>query len=87
MLRDKFNKKKGTTCIIWPDGTKTIVKCAKDDKFDPEVGFVWAVTKKIMGDDFKHLMKSVDESYNEQVEYQKKKDQKKKEKKAKNKSK
>lgn len=56
------------TIILWADGTKTVVKCAKDDKFDPEKGFAMAIAKKAMGNDgwyydiFKaYLPKEVDE--------------------------
>ena len=34
------------TIIFWSDGTKTIVKCMEDDDYDPEKGFMAAVTKK-----------------------------------------
>ena len=56
------------TIILWADGTKTVVKCAKDDKFDPEKGFAMAIAKKTMGNEgwyydiFKaYLPKEVDE--------------------------
>lgn len=40
----------GTATIIWwPDGTKTIVKCQKGDKMDPEKGIAMCVMKKFMG--------------------------------------
>lgn len=37
------------TIIFWSDGTKTIVKCMEDDDYDPEKGFMAAVTKKAFG--------------------------------------
>ena len=38
------------TIIFWTDGTKTIVKCSKDDVWDPEKGITMAITKKFFGD-------------------------------------
>lgn len=40
---------KNATIILWKDKTKTVVKCAEGDVFDPEKGFMLAVTKKLMG--------------------------------------
>ena len=40
----------GTATIIWwSDGDKTVVKCQKGDKMDPEKGIAMAVMKKFMG--------------------------------------
>lgn len=33
------------TIVFWNDGTKTIVKCGKDDTFDPEKGLTMAISK------------------------------------------
>ena len=41
------------TVVIWEDGTKTFVKCGKDDVFDPEKGLAMAIAKKAMGNKFK----------------------------------
>ena len=37
------------TIVFWSDGTKTIVKCGKDDTFDKEKGLAMAVCKKLLG--------------------------------------
>lgn len=37
------------TIVFWNDGTKTVVKCSKDDVFDRDKGFVYAVLKKTLG--------------------------------------
>lgn len=37
------------TIIFWKDGTKTVVKCNKGDKFDPEKGIALCVMKKVYG--------------------------------------
>lgn len=37
------------TIVFWGDGTKIIVKCDKDDIFDPEKGLAMAISKKILG--------------------------------------
>lgn len=37
------------TIIQWKDGTKTVVKCAKNDNFDTEKGLAMAIAKKALG--------------------------------------
>lgn len=37
------------TIIFWSDDTKTVVKCDKDDIFDPEKGLAMAIAKKSLG--------------------------------------
>lgn len=37
------------TIIIWADGSKSIVKCTENDKYDPEKGFAMAIAKKALG--------------------------------------
>ncbi len=44
-----FNPKAGTTCILWKNGEKTLVKCCEDDMFDFEKGFAMATLKHIYG--------------------------------------
>lgn len=45
----------GTATIVWwSDGTKTIVKCQKGDKMDPEKGIAMCVMKKFMGTNETH---------------------------------
>lgn len=39
------------TIIIWSDGTKTVVKKQKGDRWDPEKGFAMAYLKKLLGGD------------------------------------
>ena len=41
------------TIVFWSDGTKTVVKCGKDDTYDKEKGFYIACAKKLFGNDFK----------------------------------
>ena len=50
-----FNKP--ATIVIWGDGTKSVVKCCKDDYFDQEKGLAMAICKKILGDQFKNTFK------------------------------
>lgn len=40
------------TIIFWSDSTKTVVKCMEDENYDPEKGFMAAVTKKVFGDKY-----------------------------------
>lgn len=37
------------TIVYWKDGTKTVVKCQNDDKFDKEKGLAMAIVKKLFG--------------------------------------
>jgi len=37
------------TIVFWSDGTKTVVKCQNDEKFDPEKGLAMAISKKALG--------------------------------------
>jgi hypothetical protein len=37
------------TIAFWPDDTKTVVRCAKDEKFIPEVGVAEAIVKRVFG--------------------------------------
>ena len=39
------------TIVFWGDGTKTVVKCSKDDEFDPEKGLAMAIAKKFFGNE------------------------------------
>ena len=39
------------TVVYWGDGTKTVVKCSKDDEFDPEKGLAMAIAKKFFGNE------------------------------------
>lgn len=39
------------TIVFWADGTKTVVKCSKDDEFDPEKGLAMAIAKKFFGNE------------------------------------
>ena len=38
------------TIVFWTDGTKTVVKCGKDEEFDPEKGLAMAISKRFLGD-------------------------------------
>lgn len=41
--------KNPATIVYWTDGSKTVVKCQENDKYDPEKGLVMAILKKIYG--------------------------------------
>ena len=45
------------TIVYWCDGTKTVVKCCKDDVFDPEKGLAMAICKRYLGENFKKAFK------------------------------
>lgn len=42
------------TIVIWDDGTKTIVKCGKNESFDKEKGLSMAISKKFLGTNKSH---------------------------------
>lgn len=51
------------TIVFWTDGTKTVVKCRKGDKFDPEKGIAMACAKKLLGNEdgyHKEIAKRID---------------------------
>ena len=52
------------TVIIWEDDTKTVVKCAEDDEFNPEIGVAMCYMKKIYGS--RHAFSKKVESYIEE---------------------
>ena len=37
------------TIVLWLDGTKTVVKCGKNDKYDLEKGLALCIAKKYLG--------------------------------------
>lgn len=37
------------TIVFWADGTKTIVKCRENDSFNPRVGILYCLAKKVWG--------------------------------------
>ncbi len=43
-----FNKKKGTTVVLWNDETKTMVKCHPDDEWDKEKALAMCYVKRLM---------------------------------------
>lgn len=45
------------TIVYWADGTKTVVKCSENDRFDKEKGLTMAILKKKIGDDYYKQMK------------------------------
>lgn len=38
------------TIVLWGDGSKTVVKCGKDECYDPEKGLAMAISKRFLGD-------------------------------------
>jgi len=44
-----FNKEKGTTCVIWDDGKKTIVHCSSNDTWDEEKALALCYMKRVLG--------------------------------------
>lgn len=60
--QNKFTIKKvifndPATIVFWADGTKTVVKCADFDIFDPEKGLAMAICKRVYGERFHSVFK------------------------------
>lgn len=61
------------TIVIWADGTRTVVKACKEDKFDKGVGLKTALLQRIFGKDIdKEINKIVDEDNKREKENQNK---------------
>ena len=56
------------TIIFWEDNTKTVVKCDKEDVYDPHTGLAEAIAKKTLGDDYRRLFRKYIKQYNKQKE-------------------
>lgn len=41
------NKSKRTICVVWKDGTRTVMKCHPDDEWDEEKGIAMCFMKKV----------------------------------------
>lgn len=44
-----FNREKRTTCVLWDDGKKTVVKCAEEDVWDEEKALALCYMKRVLG--------------------------------------
>ena len=51
------------TIVFWEDGTKTVVKVMEGDEFDPYTGLAQAISKKILGDDYRKVFKKWTKPY------------------------
>ena len=41
------------TIVFWKDGTKTVVKCGKNDIYDKEKGLALCIAKKLYGNKYR----------------------------------
>ena len=62
-----FNKP--ATIVFWADGTKTVVKCADFDSWDPEKGLAMAICKRVYGEEFHKVFKDFMPEEDEESEY------------------
>ena len=46
------------TIVFWDDDTKTVVRCGKDNVYDPEAGLLWAIAEKLYGNEPKETMRA-----------------------------
>ena len=44
-----FNEEKGTTCVLWDDGKKTLIHCAPEDTWDKEKALALCYMKRVLG--------------------------------------
>ena len=51
------------TIVFWEDGTKTVVKVMEGDEFDPYTGLAQAISKKVLGDDYRKVFKKWTKPY------------------------
>lgn len=60
IVYEKIIFNKPATIVIWKDGTKTVVKCQKNDVYDPEKGLALCFMKKALGNhgNFNNILKS-----------------------------
>lgn len=61
-----------STTVLWSDGTKTVVKCQKGDKYSMETGLALCIAKKALGNnsDFNDIFKKwIDEPQEKDIEY------------------
>ena len=49
MMYEKVIFNEPATIVIWKDGSKTVVKCQKNDEYDPEKGLALCFMKKALG--------------------------------------
>ena len=59
---------KPATIVFWTDGTKTVVKAGKKEKFDKEKGLAMAIAKKFFGNKgsyYNNFSKWIDEDKND----------------------
>ena len=62
------------TIVIWADGTRTVVKACKEDKFNKEAGLKTALLQRIFGKDIdKEINKIVDKDNKKEKENKKNK--------------
>ena len=68
-LVDRVIINEPATIIIWKDGTKTIVKCTKNDIFDPEKGIAMCIVKKLFMDSSTRMNKFMDKWIPEDIRH------------------
>ena len=65
---DKLILNPPATIIIWNDGTKTVVKCADGDLYDPEKGVALCFMKKYFPNVYRKVLNEVNEKYQPETE-------------------
>lgn len=59
MMYEKVIFNEPATIVIWKDGSKIVVKCQKNDEYDPEKGLALCFMKKALGNkgNFNNILK------------------------------
>ena len=60
------------TVVLWDDGTKTVVKCGKKDKYSKDHGLAMCIAKKYFGSRSK-MLKTIESGYSKEPEKTRKK--------------
>ena len=47
------------TIVYWADGSKTVVKCKKDEEYDPEKGLAMAISKRVLDKNYRKTFKNL----------------------------
>lgn len=62
---DKLILNPPATIIIWNDGTKTVVKCAADELYNPEKGVALCFLKKEHPEIYRKILKDAGDAFEE----------------------
>ena len=47
------------TVVYWEDRSKTVAMCCEEDTYDPQIGFLVALCKRVYGRDYRHVLEQI----------------------------